>query len=45
MLQVKVTQLRDEHGLNTVTISQQEKSKPMSLSALLRRHAAQHMEQ
>ena len=42
-----VTQLRNEHGLNTVIdilISQQEKSKPLSLSALLIYHASQHMD-
>ena len=42
-----ITQLRKEHGLNTVIdilISQQEKSKPISLPALLMRHASQHMD-
>lgn len=41
------TQLRNEHGLNTVIdilISQQEKSKPITLSALLMWHASQHMD-
>ena len=47
MSQLTVTQLRNEHGINTVIdilISQHEKSKPMSLSALLMRHASLHMD-
>ena len=42
-----VTQLRNEHGINTVIdilISQHEKSKPQSLSAILMRHASLHMD-
>lgn len=42
-----VTHLRNEHGMNTVIdilISQQEKSKPLSLSALLMRHVSLHMD-
>ena len=44
---VAVSQLRNEHGLNTVIdilISQQEKSKTLSLSALLMQHASRYMD-